>query len=200
MEIELFQDIATVVTFIAPGYFAIQIYSLMHAKQDREFSRILVESIVYSLPLVAFGSIIWQLLLGRSPQSLEVGYIALLISLALITGTVAGLLRLQWPIKHLARLLHIEEPNSDFLRGQLRRINSVKSNSSAVTVQLKSGVTFSGTVDSTTRQIHNQPMYFSFANIAWYNEASGKWDERKGNVIVSRDEIEYIETGKLADI
>jgi hypothetical protein len=201
MNIELFQNVATVVTFVAPGYFVIQVYSLMHAKRDREFSRLLVESVVYSFPIVAMSSVVWQAVFGKNPGSLEVGYIALLIGLAIAVGMAAGLLRMRWPIKQFARFLRIEEPNSDFLKSQLVRINASKSNSSALTVQLKSGAAFSGTIDRMTRYTHDgRPMYFSFTNIAWYNQASGKWDERKGNIIISRDEIEYIETGQLADI
>jgi len=200
MEVELFQDIATIVTFIAPGYFSIQVYSLMHAKKDREFSRILVESVVYSLPLVALSSVVWQLLFGNSPNSLEIGYVALLVGFAVIAGVIVGLLRMRWPIKHIARLLHIEEPNDDFLKEQLRRIDATKPSANTVTVQLKSGATFSGTVESMTRQIHNdRPMYFSFANVAWYDELKHTWDEREGNIIISRDEVEYIETGRLLD-
>lgn len=200
MEIELFQDIATIVTFIAPGYFSIQVYSLMHAKKDREFSRIVVESVVYSLPLVALSSVAWQLFFGGSPQTLELGYVALLVSLAVVAGIAVGLLRMRWPIKHIARLLRIEEPNDDFLKEQLRRIDAAKPSANTVAVRLKSGATFSGTVESMTRQIHgNRPMYFSFANIAWYDESRDRWDERDGNIIISRDEIEYIETGQLID-
>lgn len=200
MEFQLFQDVATIVTFIAPGYFALQVYSLMHAKRDREFSRLLIESIVYSLPIVALGGIVWRVLFGHLPQSLEIEYVALLIGIAILTGIVAGLLRMRWPIKHFARLLRIPEPNSDLLKSELRRIDTSKPNTSAVTVQLKSGATFSGTVDRVTRQTHDgRPMYFSFTNIAWYNEAAHKWDEREGNIIISRDEIEFIETSKLVD-
>jgi len=200
MNIELFQNVATVVTFVAPGYFVIQVYSLMHAKRDREFSRLLVESVVYSFPIVAMSSVIWQAVFSKTPGSLEVGYIALLIGLAIVVGMTAGLLRMRWPIKQFARFLHIEEPNSDFLKSQLVRINTGKSNSSALTVQLKNGAAFSGTIDRMTRYTHDgRPMYFSFTNIAWFNETSGKWDERPGNIIISRDEIEYIETGQLLD-
>lgn len=200
MNIELFQNVATVITFVAPGYFAIQIYSLMHAKRDRDFSRLLVESVVYSFPIVALSGIIWQIAFVRTPQSLEIGYVTLLIGLAIFVGVVAGLLRMRWPVKQLARFLRIEEPNSDFLKSQLLRINSAKSSTSALTVQLKSGATFSATIDSMTRYTHDgRPMYFSFTNIAWYDESADTWDERPGNIIVSRDEIEYIETGKLAD-
>lgn len=200
MNIELFQNVATIVTFVAPGYFVIQIYSLMHAKRDREFSRLLVESVVYSFPIVALSGIVWQTALGRTPESLEVGYVALLVVVAIVVGIVTGLLRMRWPIKQFARFLRIEEPNSDFLKSQLIRINVAKSNSNALTVQLKSGAAFSGTVDRMTRYTHDgRPMYFSFTNIAWYDETSDKWSERPGNIIVSRDEIEYIETGKLSN-
>lgn len=199
MEIQLFQDVATIVTFVAPGYFAIQIYSLMHAKRDREFSRLLIESIVYSLPIVALGSVLWHAFFHQSPQSIDVLYIALLIAVALVAGTLAGWLRTRWPIEQLTSWLHIDEPNSNFIKSEFRRINVAKPDTSAVTIRLKSGATFSGTIDQMSRYTHNEQLHFSFTNVAWYDESRGKWDERPGNIIVSRDEIEYIETGKLTD-
>lgn len=200
MEIQLLQDIATIVTFIAPGYFTIQVYSLMHAKKEREFSRLVIESIIYSLPIVTLCSAVWHLFFGQAPQSIQTGYVALLIGVAILVGIVAGWLRMLWPIKQLARWLHIPEPNSDFLKNELGRINTTTPAASAVTVQLKSGSVFSGTVERVTRQTHDgSPMYFSFTNIAWFNETTSRWNERKGNIIVSRDEIEYIETSQLLD-
>jgi hypothetical protein len=199
MEIQLFQDVATIVTFVAPGYFAIQIYSLMHAKRDREFSRLLIESVVYSLPIVALGSVVWHVFFQQPPQSIDVLYVALLIGVALVTGALAGWLRMHWPIERLSSWLHIDEPNSNFIKSEFRRINTTKPETSAVTIRLKSGATFSGTIDQMSRYTHNEQLHFSFTNIAWYDSTKNKWDERTGNIIVARDEIEYIETGQLID-
>lgn len=199
MEIQLFQDVATIVTFVAPGYFAIQIYSLMHAKRDREFSRLLIESVVYSLPIVALGSVVWHVFFQQPPQSIDVLYVALLIGVALVTGALAGWLRMRWPIERLSSWLHIDEPNSNFIKSEFRRINTTKPETSAVTIRLKSGATFSGTIDQMSRYTHNEQLHFSFTNIAWYDSTKNKWDERTGNIIVARDEIEYIETGQLID-
>lgn len=200
MEIELFQDVATIVTFIAPGYFAMQIYSLMHAKREREFSRLLIESIVYSLPIVALAQVIWRTFSVHVPSSFEMSYVMLLIGLAIIAGIIVAFMRLRWPLKQLANLLNINEPNHDFVKAELERIDTSRASTSAVTVQLKSGTVFSGTVDSISRHTQDDaPMHFNFANIAWFNETTGRWDEREGNVIIARDEIEFIETKKLAD-
>jgi len=199
MEIQLFQDVATIVTFVAPGYFAIQIYSLMHAKRDREFSRLLIESVVYSLPIVALGNVVWHLFFQQSPQSIDVLYVALLIAVALIAGALAGWLRMRWPIEHVSSWLHIDEPNSNFIKSEFRRIDTAKPETSAVTVRLKSGATFSGTIDQMSRYTHSEQLHFSFTNVAWYDSAKNKWDEREGNIIVARDEIEYIETSQLID-
>lgn len=199
MEIQLFQDVATIVTFVAPGYFAIQIYSLMHAKRDREFARLLVESVVYSLPIVALGNVLWHAFFQQSPQSIDVLYVALLIAVALVAGALAGWLRMRWPIERLSNWLHIDEPNSNFIKSEFRRINTTKPETSAVTVRLKSGATFSGTIDQMSRYTHSEQLHFSFTNIAWYDSSKNKWDEREGNIIIARDEIEYIETSRLID-
>lgn len=200
MEIQLFQDVATIATFIAPGYFAIQIYSLMHAKKEREFSRLVIESVVYSLPIVALGSALWQMCFGQAPQSIETGYVALLIGMAIFIGIVAGWLRTRWPVAHLADFLHIDEPNNNLIKSEFKRIDTSKPEITAVTVRLKSGAVFSGTIDRMSRYTHNdETLHLSFTNIAWFNEATNQWNEREGNVIISRDEIEYIETSRLLD-
>lgn len=49
------QDVATIASFIAPGYFAIQGYAMVHTKAGKDFSKLLIESIEPSLSLSSVG-------------------------------------------------------------------------------------------------------------------------------------------------
>jgi hypothetical protein len=194
------QDVANIITLVAPGYFALQAYSLINAKRDREFSQLLIESIVYSLPIVALANFIWAKAFHlHTVPSLDAGYALLLIGLAIAGGGIFSFLRVHWPAKQLARLWGIDSPSEDFIKTQLLRIDVHDPTASAVTVKLKSGGTFSGTIDRLSRYSHDGPKYYCFANLAWLNEQTGKWNERGGGLLVNREEIEYIETKKLRD-
>ena len=200
MEFQLFQDVATIVTFVAPGYFALQVYSLIYTKRDRSFSRLFIESIIYSLPIAALTSGLWQLFTGDEPSGLTLGYVVLLIGIATSLGIAIAYLRTHWPLKNIAKRMGLGSPHEDFIKVQFQRINVAKASASAVTFQLKSGAIVSGTVEQMSDYNHSgRPMYFSLTNIAWFNEVTGEWDERGGNVIIARDEIEFIETGKLTE-
>jgi hypothetical protein len=194
------QDVANIVSFVAPGYFAIQVYSLIYAKKDRDFSKLLIESVIFSLPVVTFSNIIWQNLLNRRPvSSLSVKYAVLLLTVAILGGIIATLLRKRWPVKDIALLFGMGSPNGDFVKTQLERINVNDADQSSVTVALKSGSIFSGTSDRIDRYSHDGPLYYYFANLAWYNKDNGKWEEQDGGIIVERNEIEYIVTPRLND-
>jgi len=81
---------------------------------------------------------------------------------------------------------------------QLERIDLKDPDRSAVTVSLKGGSVFSGTVDRISRYPHG-PRYYCFANLAWYDADAEAWIEQGGNIIVERSEIEYIVTPELMD-
>jgi hypothetical protein len=194
------QDVANIVTFLAPGYFAMQMYALVYAKKERAFSRIFVESIIYSLPIVALTNVIWEQILRQpTAENLNAEYSLLLLLVAIIGGRLAALMRIRWPIKNLAARWGLGSPDEDFVKTQLLRVDALSRYKSSVTVTLKRGSVFSGTVDRISRYAHNGSNYYCFKNLAWFDKEHNKWDERKGNLIVSRAEIEYIETPELQD-
>jgi len=194
------EDVANIVTFIAPGYFVIQIYSLIYAKKDRGFSRLLIESVVYSLPIITIVNIMWQHVFWQPPVSnVSVGYTSLILVTSLVIGSAAALLRTRWPVKNLGSAIGLGSPHEDFVKAQLLRVQTNDPTKNAVTVKLKSGAIFSGTSDRISRYNHSGPSYYYFANLAWFNETTDEWDEREGGIIVKGDEIEYIETAKLSD-
>ena len=193
------QDVANIVSFIAPGYFAIQIYSLAYAKKDRDFSRLLIESVIYSLPIVTMVNILWGKVL-RQPAvtSVDIWYALVLLLVAVLSGALVTSLRTQWPIQNIASKLGLGSPEEDFVKAQFLRIDAKNAKKNPVTVTLKSGAVFSGTVDRLSRNDQNGFKYYYFTNLAWFKETTGKWDEREGGIIIERSEIEYIETPKLS--
>lgn len=192
------ESIANVTLFIAPGYFAMQVYSLIYAKRDRDFSRLVVESIVYSLPLVALANVLWERLLGL-PQATALSgwYVLFLLMVSLGAGALFTFMRTRWPLQQLAARLGFGSPNEDFVKTQLNRIDQQDSDNNVVLVTLKSGKVFSGTIDRLSRYSPLSPNYYYFTNLAWLDEEKHRWVERDGGIIVERGEIEYIETPVL---
>jgi hypothetical protein len=193
------QDVANIVTFIAPGYFAMQVYSLTYAKKDRDFSRLLIESVIYSLPIVTLVNIFWEKILQQhSVTSLNITYALVILCIAILSGALVTFLRMKWPIIAIATRMGLGSPDEDFVKTQLLRINAKDAKKNPVTVKLRSGTVFSGTADRLSRYDRDGLKYYYFANLAWFNKADASWDEREGGIIVERSEIEYIETPKLS--
>lgn len=195
MELSL-QDVGSLITFVAPGYVAIQIYMTAYAKRERNFSHLLVESVVLSLPIVTLTGYVWETLLNRHPVSaLTTSYAALLMLIAVLVGILLTYGRTHWPVKWVAAKFGLGSPDEDFVKLQFLRL---RPNQRAVTVMLKSGGVFSGVPDRTNRYSHSGLKYYYFGNVMWLN-SEDEWEEREGGIIIERNEIEYIETPKLKD-
>jgi hypothetical protein len=194
------QDVANIVSFVAPGYFAIQVYSLVYAKRDRDFPKLLIESVIFSLPIVTLSNVIWEKMFGQpAVTSLDINYAVLLLAIAVLSGVGVTLLRKRWPLRDLALLLGLGSPNGDFVKTQLERVDVSEPDTSSVTVSLKNGSIFSGTADRISRYSHDGPLYYCFSNLAWFNSDTNAWEEQGGSIIVERNEIDYIVTPKLKD-
>lgn len=193
------QDVANIITFIAPGYFAFQVYAIIYAKRERDFSKLFIESVIYSLPLVTLTNIIWQTFLGLPPVSaLDISYAVLLFTVACAVGGLITLVRNRWPVVVIAERLGLGAPNEDFVKTQLVRLG-LAADPKPLTITLRSGEVFSGTIYQMSRYAHGGQQYFYFNNLAWFDGDQNKWDKRDGGVIIERGEIEYIETAHLPD-
>jgi hypothetical protein len=189
------QDVANIITFIVPGYFALQVYATIYTKKPREFPNLLIESVVFSVPLVAIANLIWTDVFDLATiDSPNVRYIALLIGLSIVAGLLATYLREHWPVKQIAARYGFDSPNEDFIKSQFGRLDP---QSNAVTVTLKDGSVFSGTPKRMSRHSHDSRQYYYFTDIARYDKKGDIWQEQPGGVIVERDEVQYIETPKL---
>lgn len=195
MDFELTKDsLASIVGIIAPGYLAIQVYSAVYSKARKDFAQMLLDSIVYGLLIVASYDAALHILGIRTDSVLSFGYYMPLLAISPLLGLTASYLRRRRPLQRLALALNLPGPDDDFLRDSFKRLPA----GSVVTVTLKSGEIFSGTLDSLEvgPQIARTEQKMSFGDLAWYREHKRKshWEARPGNLIVSAGDILYIET------
>jgi hypothetical protein len=187
------QDVASLVSFVAPGYFAIRTYSLVYAKGEKDLSRLLVESIVFSLPLVSIYNFFWR---HFSPSSnltpTSVRYVLPLLFLSIMAGYLASYFRTRSPVKAGLKWAGLPGPDEDFIRTQFRKLRR----SDTVTVTLRNNEVFSGVPQSGNVFRGGMPRQYYFNNIAWYNKKTDKWEERGGSLIIDLADIHYMETSK----
>jgi hypothetical protein len=187
------QDIANIAVFVAPGYFAIQVYAILFAKDDRDWSKTILESIALSLPLVGAFNYAWTGLFPQTPvQTTSLRYIAPLIVASVITSYIFAWLRRSPRVRELTRRLNIPDADNDFLRKQFNNLGLAES----VTVMLRNQEIFTGTPSVVEPFKRGRSQKIVFNNLAWYIPGSKKkhWDERAGSLIVSADDILYIES------
>lgn len=189
------QDVANLVVFIAPGYFACRTYSTVHSKGDKSFSRILIESAVFSLPIVAIYNVVWHSFTDQVAASTSVKYVLPLLILSFLVGLLFARLRAwRWP-RSVARRFGFPDADEDFIHALFNQL----SKNEAVTVRLKNGSVFSGTPQGGSTYRNGSSRQYYFNNVAWYNDspkAKTNWEERPGSLIIDLEEVMYMETAK----
>jgi hypothetical protein len=93
------QDVANIITLVAPGYFALKTYSIIYAKAEKDFSQVLLLSAVFSLPIVAA----YSLLIGVHGISTDIRYALGLMGFSVLTGFVLARVRRMKPVRRLLR-------------------------------------------------------------------------------------------------
>jgi len=187
-------SISAIVTLIAPGYFAIQAYVFRYARAEKDFSRLLIECVVFGSIIVGVYNFFWSriLHLGVS-DALRISYYLPLLIISWSLGWLFGELRATRPAKRITQWLKMPDPDDDFLRVQFKKLGS----DSLATVVLKNGEIFSGTPESGSPANNTSPQRFYFNNVAWYRKnkrGKNTWEPRDGSIIVATDEILFIET------
>ena len=184
-------NVASIVTFIAPGYFALKAYSLVYSKGEREFSQQLVVSAVCSLPIVSAYNFLWHSIFhGRLAPTPSAGYALPLVCLSIAAGLLIAYARRMPLVRTLARRLHLPAPEEDFIRLQFSKLRKGE----AVAVTLKNDEIFSGTPQGGSTFKGDEPHHYYFSNIAWFDEKAQKWNERPGSLIIDLNEVSYIAT------
>lgn len=189
------QDVANIVTFIAPGYFAAQIYTVIYGKRDRDFSRLVIESAIYSLPIVTLANMTWShFFKTQIISSLSIKYVLWVMMFSFVIGIAIAFLRMHWPIRRVAEQFGFGSPNEDFVKAQILRLNTKDKAKNAVAVKLKSGPIFSGTLLRMSRYAVDGHNYYYFTNLAKFNDKKRTWEDVVGGLIIERSEVEYIQT------
>jgi hypothetical protein len=186
-------DIGTIVSFVVPGYFAIRAYTLVHTKVERDFSKILIESIAFSLPIVGLYNALWRHFLlskDKTLYTMSVKYSIPLLVISILIGYGCGLARKKGLISNIAKKLRLPGPNDDFIEVQF---NKLKKNE-YVTVTLRNGEIFSGVRAKISTYRKDEPQLCYFNYFSWYNEDESDWEDRQGSLIISMQDVHYIET------
>lgn len=185
------QDVANIVALIIPGYVAIRAYAFVYSKADKEFPRILIESVVCSLPILAVFNYLWSLLPGKhNDTELSPVYVLTLLLFATIVGLICTRLRKWAVVKHILRPFAVPAPDEDFMRQQFSKLTRGE----VVSVTLQNGDVFSGTPQGGNIHKPGHSRLYYFNNVAWYNKDSGLWEERSGSIIIDLSHVLHIET------
>lgn len=182
------QNVADIVRFIVPGYIMLRIYTTLFARPERSFFHLMLECLVYSLPLVACADWVWKITVGEEIRSVTVPYAGLLLVTAVVAGCVLGV-----AMPFIVRILqkyNLASPKVDFVGSIFRGLGK----DDVVTVTLKSEEVFSGRPIRSAVYASGSPREYYFDSVAWYDKATGQWDVRSGGIIINLDEVAYIET------
>jgi hypothetical protein len=196
MELKLSaEDIYAIGILVAPGYLAIRAYASAFAQAEKDFSRLLVESVAYSLIITSVYRIIWIHVFPKTPLVFTRFrcFVSLMV-VSIVLGYVLSGLRRTRASKWLAKFLRITtNPDDDFIRVQFKKLQP----NDIVTVTLKSGKIFSGTPQGGSGYRKNGPREYYFNNVAWFVPnvpAAQTWDVQPGSLIIDLADVELIQT------
>ena len=190
------ENVAAVVIFVAPGYFATFAYDAVHTKSDKDFSKLLIECISFSLPIVGlYNAAFNRVVLSHFPKgghvtSTQVIYFLPLLVVSLGIGyTWARLRGAKWILK-ITRWFKLPDPDEDYIKVQFKKLKPDE----LISVTLKNGSVFSGVRKSISAYKRGDVQRCYFNDIAWYDKSSGTWENKTGSLILAVDDIAYIET------
>jgi len=186
-----FQDVANIVLFVIPGYFALKTYTIIYSKRDKEFPRIVLESIAYSLPIVSLYTLGWEFVTDKEPIFASARYVVPLLALSIFVGWLFATLRGLSVFKKLARQFRLpSEADEDFIRAQFSKLGK----NDLVTVALRNGDVFAGTPQAGSILRDGASRQYSFNDIFWYDKNKNNWEQSEGSIIIDLGEVLYFET------
>lgn len=183
------QDVANVITFVAPGFVALRTYGIVYAKGEKDFAQLVVLSIICSLPIVAAYNFTFGL---KEVASTTAPYVLGLVMFSSAIGLLSAALRRSRVVRKIASRLRFPEPDEDFVKTQFNKLGQGE----PVTVKLKNGELFSGTPQGGSLYRAGQPRPYFFSNVAWFDAEKEQWDERPGSIIIDLNDVEYIQTAQ----
>jgi hypothetical protein len=184
-------DVANLITLVAPGFFAYSAYTYRYPQRARDEIPTLVVSVALSLPLVALGTRITELW-NDDPTATDLDYAGVLILLGLGSGWLAGLLR-DGPRgqRLLGRFGVARAPDATVLGRVIRKLPSP----TLVTVTSKDGTSLSGSPRWATDDPEAEHRELFVTHAVWWDEQRSDWPERprEGGILVNLEEVQAIE-------
>jgi hypothetical protein len=193
MDLALSHDsLSTIIAIIAPGYLAIQVYAAVYSKARKDFSQLLLESVVCGLIIVSVYDAILRLAGVHPDDVLSVLYYLPLLVIAPLLGLAVSYGRRWRPTRRLVARLNLPNADDDYLRDSFRQLPP----DSIVLVVLKSGEIFSGTLAGLSIDANSPNQKLTFNNLAWFNKQKRKdqWETHPGSLIICAGDIQYLET------
>lgn len=192
MDILTAEEVARVLIFVAPGFFALAAYRFEYPQAPREPYGTLVSSVATSVPLVAITEVTrdW---FGIDRDPLAAGYILLLLGTSVIVGYVFARLRGATRVRSaLGRLGFRHEPESLVFN---RTVPRMPSSDGQVPVTFKDDRVLAGT----PRFWHSEPASarreLFLTHTRWYEDDSGTWSDvpQEGGVLINLEDVWVIE-------
>ncbi len=179
------EEVGRLLTLVAPGYFAQVSYTSRYPRTERGELPTLVMSAALSLPIVALAGAIAP----GDPKPLDLGYVALLLGLAIVLGYAFALLR-GWSLTRdvLSKIGYRREPEASVLS----RVFGSLPRKHLVTVTFKDGRKVSGSRRLWTGDPDPQKrgdLYLVYPS--WWDPVKKDWLPRQktDGVIVNVDEV-----------
>jgi hypothetical protein len=185
-------SLSTIIAIIAPGYLAIQVYAAVYSKARKDFSQLLLESIVCGLIIVSVYNGTLHLIGLGSDDVLRLPYYLPLLVIAPLLGLIVSYGRRRRLIRRWVTRFNLPNADHDYLRDSFRQLPP----DSIVVVVLKNGETFSGTLASLSIDANSPDQKLTFNNLAWFNKQKRKdqWEAHPGSLIICAGDIQYLET------
>jgi hypothetical protein len=183
-------EVANVLTFVAPGFFALGAYRFEFPRRPRERFETLVVSAAASVPLVALTELIrdW---LGVNRNPLGPGYVALLLGVSIVSGYGFARLRGSATTRRALRKAGLRQEPED--TPFLRVLRGLSDPEAQATVTFKDGAILSGTPSLFTSDLES-PRELFVTNPRWWVPEIEEWTPRTdGGVLVSLDQVWAIE-------
>src|SRR6266496_2183899 len=183
MEALTAEQVAQVVTFLAPGFAARLVYTARFRQREPGEFTILVLSVVASLPLVAVTNAVARRVGIAHTTVTALPYVALLLGVSVLVGYLVALLR-GWPMTRniLGRLGLAYQPEESIYAQTMLALPP----GAAVTIEFTDGRKLSGTPRIGPGLAGEEIEALCLTHPAWWDPASQRWreDGAGGAVIV----------------
>lgn len=187
------QSIATIASFVAPGFFALQVYGRVIPKVDRDFPRVLIESLAYSVLITgSYNGFIAHVFNAKTINATSIKYFLPLLAISILLGYVIGRGIDSKAFKRVAATLKLQGASDDFIDAQFRKVGK----NELLTVTLKNGEIFKGVRAKISTYQKGEPQMCYFNYFSWYDKNNNEWVRRNGSLIFCLQDVQYIETAR----